>query len=49
MHKNCWKSSKEFSKSVQIYQSVGTENRRAKNKSGHSTSTQQWADMKCPK
>ena len=48
MHKNCLKFSKEFSKSVQIYQSVGTENQWAKNKLGHSTSTQQWVDMKCP-
>ena len=33
--------SSEFSKTVKIKLSVGTENQRAKKKLGHSTSTQQ--------
>ena len=41
--------SAEFSKNVKIWLSVGAENQRAKKKVGHSTSTQQGADMKCPK
>ena len=39
----------EFSKIVKIWLSVDAENQRAKKKVGHSTSTQQGADMKCPK
>ena len=39
----------EFSKFVKIWLSVDAENQRAKKKVGHSTSTQQGVDMKCPK